>query len=375
MLPWCFGSMDPFTRGLGCLKASISAKFSCFSRRSGMSVGVAIANPMVLSPAEQNQQNKAISAKEFLRKMFPADSMVSFNRSDNRVDEDIVGRLRALGLREAANIAEQVDLRQVLRDSDLSSVTLCMPSDKAVQKWRQELPAKLRPDQEAMKNLVKAWVVSGRVESSQISDNQKVQSLNGAKLRFNVYARDSKKMITANGARVVEADRKASSGLIHVVDKVIYPLPVGNVMETLADNPAFSMVVDLLKQAGLEDEVRNSDPITVLVPTNAAFQALPAGVLDDLKKDPAGKLRNLLKYHVISDVKYSVSLSSGQRLRASQGDEISVARDSDDQILLNKQSDQSKASRVILRDIPTTNGVIQVIDRVILPSQKHFVLV
>ncbi|XP_030847696.1 transforming growth factor-beta-induced protein ig-h3 [Strongylocentrotus purpuratus] len=338
-------------------------------------VGVAIANPMVLSPAEQNQQNKAISAKEFLRKMFPADSMVSFNRSDNQVDEDIVGRLRALGLREAANIAEQVDLRQVLRDSDLSSVTLCMPSDKAVQKWRQELPAKLRPDQEAMKNLVKAWVVSGRVESSQISDNQKVQSLNGAKLRFNVYARDSKKMITVNGARVVDADRKASSGLIHVVDKVIYPLPVGNVMETLDDNKAFSMVVDLLKQAGLEDELRNSDPITVLVPTNAAFQALPSGVLDDLKKDPAGKLRNLLKYHVISDVKYSVSLSSGQRLRASQGDEITVARDSDDQILLNKQSDQSKASRVIARDIPTTNGVIQVIDRVILPPQKHFVLV
>lgn len=68
-----------------------------------------------------------------------------------------------------------------------------MPSDKAVQKWRQELPAKLRPDQKAMKNLVKAWVVSGRVESSQITDNQKVQSLNGAKLRFNVYTRDSKK--------------------------------------------------------------------------------------------------------------------------------------------------------------------------------------
>ncbi|XP_030847697.1 transforming growth factor-beta-induced protein ig-h3 [Strongylocentrotus purpuratus] len=337
-------------------------------------VGVAVAHPMILSPAEQNQQNKDISAKEFLRKMFPADSMVSFNRSDDQVEVDIVERLRALGLREAANITEQVDLRQVLRDSNLSFVTLCMPSDKAVQKWRQELPAKLRPNQEAMKNLVKAWVVSGRVESSQITDNQKVQSLNGAKLRFNVY-RDAKKMITVNGARVIGADRKASSGLIHVVDKVIYPLPVGNVMDTLADNQAFSVVVDLLKRAGLENEVRNSDPITVLVPTNAAFQALPSGVLDDLKKDPAGKLRNLLKYHVISDVKYSVSLSSGQRLRASQGDEISVARDSDDQILLNKQSDQSKASRVIARDIPTTNGVIQVVDRVIFPSQKHFVLV
>lgn len=81
-------------------------------------VGVAVANPMVLSPAEQNQQNKAISAKEFLKKMFP-DSMMTSIRSDDQMDADIVERLRALGLREAANIAEQVDLRQVLRDSDL----------------------------------------------------------------------------------------------------------------------------------------------------------------------------------------------------------------------------------------------------------------
>lgn len=70
-----------------------------------------------------------------------------------------------------------------------------------------------------------------------------------------------------------------------------------------------------------------SDPISVLVPTNSAFRALPSGVLDDLKREKS-KLKNLLKYHVISGVRYSASLSSGQRIMASQGDEISVSTES-----------------------------------------------
>lgn len=49
----------------------------------------------------------------------------------------------------------------------------------------------------------------------------------------------------------------ASNGLVHVVDKVIYPLPVGSVIETVGDNQAFSTIVDLLKQAGLEEELES----------------------------------------------------------------------------------------------------------------------
>nr|BAA82957.1 EBP-beta [Heliocidaris crassispina] len=332
-------------------------------------VGAAVANPMILS--SDSQQNREISSSEYLKKIFENSPSFYFSRSDEQ-SQDVIERLQALKLREAANIAQQVDLRQILRDSGLSSVTLCMPSDKAVQKWRRELPERLRPDSEALKKLVKAWIVPGRLESSQLGDNKKVQSLNGAKLRFNVY-NDAKKFVTVNGARITDADRTMNGGLIHEVDKVIYPLPVGNVVETLADIEAFSTIVDLMKRAELQQEL-SADPMTVLAPTNAAFQALPAGVLDDLKRNEQ-KLKNVLRYHMISDVKYSAALSSGRQIRASQGDEISVSRDQDDQILLNKQSEQSEAPRVILRDIPTTNGVIQVVDRVVLPPQKNFVLV
>ncbi|XP_054768079.2 transforming growth factor-beta-induced protein ig-h3-like [Lytechinus pictus] len=330
-------------------------------------VGAVVAKPKTTTSDDLKQQNKDISSKEYLKRVFQH-SVVSYVGSDA---QDIVEKLQDLGLHEAATIAKQVDLKQIIRDNGISPITLCMPSDKAVQKWRQELPERRMPERAILKNLVKAWIVPKRVMSSEVTNNQKMESLNGAKLRFNIY-RDDVEVITINGARIVDADRAFTQEVIQVVDKVIYPLPIGDVIETLKDNKAFSVIVDLVKQAGIVQELE-SDPITVIVPTNDAFQALPSGVLDDLERD-TDKLRNLLRYHVISDVRYSVSLTSGQRIRASQGDEISVSR-RNDQIVLNEQSEQSEAPRVILQDIPTTNGVIQVVDRVVLPPQRHFVLV
>ncbi|XP_054768598.2 transforming growth factor-beta-induced protein ig-h3-like [Lytechinus pictus] len=326
-------------------------------------VGAAVA----ISSDDLKQQNTDISSEEYLKRVLQG-PVVSYVGSDSR---DIAEKLQDLELREAAKIAKQVDLMQILRDSDIPSVTLCMPSDKAVQKWRQGLPERQMPERESLKNLVKAWIIPKRVVSSEVTNDQKVESLNGAKLRFNIYS-DVKKIITVNGARITNDIRTSANEIIQVVDKVIYPLPVGNVIETLDDNGAFSIIVDLVKRAELVAELE-SDPITVLVPTNDAFQALPSGVLDDLQRDN-DKLRNLLRYHVISDVRYSASLSSGQRIRASQGNDISVTRDANDQIILNDQSEQSEAPRVTLRDIPTTNGVIQVVDRILLPPRRHFVL-
>nr|XP_054764458.1 transforming growth factor-beta-induced protein ig-h3-like [Lytechinus pictus] len=332
-------------------------------------VGTAVAKPKTTSSDDLKQRNKDISSKEYLKRIFQQ-SVVSFVGNDAK---DIVENLHDLGLHEAAVIAKQVELKQILRDSDLPSVTLCMPSDEAVQKWRQELPGRLMPERVILKNLVKAWIVPQSVRPSEVTNNQKVQSLNGAKLRFNIYSDvEREKVITVNGARVTQAILCPGNEIVQIVDKVIYPLPVGNVIETLEDNEAFSIIVDLVRQIDLRE--LEYDPITVIVPINDAFKALPSGVLDDLKRDN-DKLRNVLKYHVISDVRYSVSLSSGQRILTEQGDEISVTRDNQDQIILNEQSKQTEPPRVILRDIPTTNGVIQVVDRVLLPPQRHFVLV
>eukprot|EP00057_Strongylocentrotus_purpuratus_P030317 XP_781306.3 PREDICTED: transforming growth factor-beta-induced protein ig-h3 [Strongylocentrotus purpuratus] len=334
-------------------------------------VGAAFANPMILSPDDVKLQNRDISATEYLKRMFEQSPKLLYSPIDVSSQGDVIDMLPALGLNEACLIAEQVNLRQILLELS-SSVTLCLPSDEAVRRWREELPNRLKPDLASLKQLVKAWIIPGMIRSTDISNNQKVQSLNGAKLRFNVYE-EVKKIVTVNGARIIDANRMASNGLVHVVGKVIYPLPVGNVIETLGDNRAFSIIFDLLKKAGLEEELEITDPVTVLVPTNSAFRALPSGVLDDLKREKS-KLQNLLKYHVISDVRYSASLSSGQRIMASQGDEISVSIENG-KFVLNKAQDRLEASRVIQADIPTTNGVIHVIDHVLIPSQKHYVLV
>ncbi|XP_041468599.1 transforming growth factor-beta-induced protein ig-h3-like [Lytechinus variegatus] len=336
-------------------------------------VGVAVAvnpTPKPASSDDIKQKNREISSTEYLRKMLEKpSSKLFFSPIDVSTHDDVLDLLEILGLGEASKIVEQVNMRQMLRDEQLASVTLCLPNDEAVLKWRSELSDKLKPDQASLKQLVRAWVIPGTIRSTDVVNNQKVQSLNGAKLRFNVN--QVTKMVTVNGAKIVKADNIASNGFVQVVDKVIYPLPVGNVIDTLDDNEAFSTIFALLKRADLVD-LAVSDPVTVLVPTNAAFDALPSGALSNLLRNVT-KLRNILKNHVISDVRYSASLSSGQRLRTSQGSEISVTIENG-KIILNKERDPSKASQVIKADIPTTNGVIHVIDRVIVPSQEHYVL-
>ncbi|XP_041481711.1 transforming growth factor-beta-induced protein ig-h3-like [Lytechinus variegatus] len=325
--------------------------------------GTALANPMAVTSDDLKQQNREISSQEYLKRVFQGSTVSSVGRT-----RDIVRKLIDLGLYQAASIANGFDLNKIIGDSDVSSVTLCMPNDEAFEKWWQQPPQNL--DGESWKNLIKAWIVPESIKSTEIRNNQKVQSLNGAMLRFNIYPDE---VVAVNGARILEEDDTFANDIIQIIDKVIYPLPVGNVIETLDDNKALSIIVDLVRQADFVEQLE-SDPITVLVPTNDAFNALPSGVLDDLKRDN-DKLRNVLGYHVVSDVRYSASLSSGQRVSTSQGNDISITRDAADQIFLNKQTDQSRAAKVVLRDIPTTNGVIQVIDQVLLPPQRHFVLV
>nr|AAM78144.1 maternal butanol extracted protein 2 [Paracentrotus lividus] len=298
-----------------------------------------------------------------IKTFLPADDLKGLQNSliDIRSQDsgDDLSKLSAPGFPNFP-ISVWVDLKEVIRDGDLSSFTLCLPSNEAVQKWRQELPNELKP--EALKQLVKAWIVPGMIRSSSVSHNMMVQSLNGVEMRFK-FTRIRKdhhcKWCTNR-----RSDRITSSGIIHVMDKVIYPLPVSNVVKTLVDSEAFSVIVDLLQQAELSLALQVSDPITVL--SQPTRPSKPSAGSRDLKaKKTKAKLQDLLKYHMISELKYSCIPVIGQRIAAlDQGDEISV----------DIERDQS-AEEVIQADIPTTNGVIHVIDQVLVPEQKHYALV
>jgi hypothetical protein len=111
--------------------------------------------------------------------------------------------------------------------------------------------------------------------------------------------------------------------------------------------------------AELADDLSGDGPFTVFAPTDAAFNALPAGVLDELLLDPTGALADILLYHVLGATVLSTDLSDGQTAMTLQGDDIIVTIDGSDVFINNAQ--------VIVVDLVADNGVVHVIDAVLSP--------
>jgi len=121
-------------------------------------------------------------------------------------------------------------------------------------------------------------------------------------------------------------------------------------------------LVNALKQADLVTSLSNAGPFTVFAPTNAAFEKLPAGTLDGLMKDDKKEdLRNILQYHVALSVLKPESFTDGQVIGMVNGDNMTV-NVKDGKITLNNSSH-------VITSIPASNGIIYVVDGVLLPPQ------
>lgn len=122
-------------------------------------------------------------------------------------------------------------------------------------------------------------------------------------------------------------------------------------------------LVAALKQAGLVTSLSNAGPFTVFAPTNEAFNKLPAGTVEGLMKDDKKEdLQNILQYHVFMSALTPESFTDGQTLGMVNGDNVTV-NVKDGKTILNN-------SATIVASIPASNGMIYVIDGVLLPPAK-----
>lgn len=122
-------------------------------------------------------------------------------------------------------------------------------------------------------------------------------------------------------------------------------------------------LVAALKQAELVTSLSNAGPFTVFAPTNAAFDKLPKGTVEGLMKpDQKEALQNVLQYHVFMSALAPASFQDGQTLGMVNGDNVTV-NVKDGKTILNN-------SATIIASIPASNGMIYVIDGVLLPPQK-----
>jgi uncharacterized surface protein with fasciclin (FAS1) repeats len=135
----------------------------------------------------------------------------------------------------------------------------------------------------------------------------------------------------------------------------------GNIVEVASANPDFSTLVAAIKAAGLVETLSGKGPFTVFAPTNDAFAALPAGTLDNLlKPENKQQLVSILTYHVVSGNIKSTDLKDGQKAKTVNGKEAKIA-------LKGGKAMVNDAS-VKKADVAASNGVIHVIDKVIMPT-------
>merc|ERR1712151_1311769 len=173
--------------------------------------------------------------------------------------------------------------------------------------------------------------------------------------------------VTVNGANVIAADVEASNGVIHVIDEVLIPDGVLNsdtasntIVDIAVANADFTTLVAAVQAAGLGEALSSAGPFTVFAPTNEAFAALPDGVLERLLGD-TDALSEILRYHVVEGKVLAGDipdfLSSGTLL---DGQQIELVSDSSG-VTVN-------GANVIAADVEASNGVIHVIDEVLIPD-------
>lgn len=140
----------------------------------------------------------------------------------------------------------------------------------------------------------------------------------------------------------------------------------GTIVDVASGNEDFSTLVAAVKAAGLVETLSGDGPYTVFAPTNEAFEALPAGTVDELlKPENKDKLAAILTYHVVAGKVMAADLSDGQEVETVQGGTLTVGIDGDKVTLTDENG---TTVNVVKTDIGADNGVIHVIDGVVQPA-------
>ena len=138
--------------------------------------------------------------------------------------------------------------------------------------------------------------------------------------------------------------------------------PTADIVDTAVGAGTFGTLVAAVQAAGLVDTLKGEGPFTVFAPTDEAFAALPAGTLEQLLADPQGQLSQILLYHVVPGKVMAAAVEDGMEAATVQGSPVKFMV-ADGKVMINEAT-------VITADVEATNGVIHVIDKVLLPPTE-----
>jgi transforming growth factor-beta-induced protein len=237
--------------------------------------------------------------------------------------------------------------------------TVFAPTDEAFAKVPKEALEALLKDKAKLTAVLTYHVVAGKVMAADVmkmKDGDKVKTVQGKE--FNLGLKDGKVMV--NGANVVKTDIEATNGVIHVIDSVI--MPPMDIVEVAVGAGSFKTLATALTEAGLIETLKGAGPFTVFAPTDEAFAKLPKGALEKLLKDKK-KLASVLTFHVVAGKVMAadvMKMKNGDKVKTVEGKSFVLGL-KDGKVTVNK-------ANVVKTDIEASNGVIHVIDTVIMPK-------
>ncbi|XP_053729651.1 periostin, osteoblast specific factor b isoform X2 [Synchiropus splendidus] len=202
-----------------------------------------------------------------------------------------------------------------------------------------------------------------RLLTKDLKNGMTVTSMyNDLGLHINHY---SNGIVTVNCARIIHGNQVATNGVVHVVDRVISAIG-RTIQDVIEVDDDLSTLSDVALNAGLIEKLGQAGHYTVFAPTNEAFERLGIDVLERLQDDKK-VLQAMLKYHILDSVQCSEAIMSGSTYETLEGNNIVIGCDGDSLTV-------NGVKMVRKKDIVTTNGVIHLIDEVLMPDSAKQVV-
>lgn len=241
---------------------------------------------------------------------------------------------------------------------EANSLTVFAPTDEAFAKLpKGTVESLLKPEnKDQLISILTYHVVKGRVRAQEVAGLRTAETLNGQ--RVSIAIEDGR--IQLDESNVVAADIRASNGIIHVIDEVLIP-ETKKIPEIAQEARAFGTLITALQEAKLVEPLLGKGPFTVFAPTDEAFSGLPDGTVASLlKPENRQELQRILRYHVVEGRVYSDDFLRGRTYKTLAGAKVKLG--------FNGGVFRANDSKVTSSDIDAANGVIHIIDAVLLPE-------
>jgi uncharacterized surface protein with fasciclin (FAS1) repeats len=222
-------------------------------------------------------------------------------------------------------------------------------------------------------NVLKYHVVPQEAKASDLKDGESLDTLDGNQTLKVSIAGDTVTIIGSDSANVTKADIMATNGVVHEVDAVLIPedfvapqCGTGNIAETASATDSLSTLVAALGAANLTETFEGTTVYTVFAPTNDAFTALGDTVDCLLKPENVDALTEVLTYHVVAGYDLAADITDGLKVTTLETEDLTF-KIKDKAVTIDTTSGGS--ATVTQPDVFATNGVVHVIDSVLIPQK------